>query len=223
MKIFFLLFSMLTIFTCQFSIFTFKITCILQEVLKKVKTFSLRQNKTFSKIRPFLQLSELQGSGAILMLIFIKTLSRSSHQMCSLRKGALRNFTTFTGKHLCQSLFFNKVAGLGSATLLKKRLWHRCFPGNFAKFLRTLFLQNTSGRLFLSVLQCYKKVILKSIKTKPDQVFNIPITKVSCRNKVWIKSLQWSRISVHLSRLCESYLWLRPEDWNFNPFFPSLL
>ena len=25
------------------------------------------------------------------------------------------------------------------ATLLKKRLWHRCFPVNFAKFLRTSF------------------------------------------------------------------------------------
>ena len=25
----------------------------------------------------------------------------------------LKNFTKFTGKHLCQSLFFNKVAGLG--------------------------------------------------------------------------------------------------------------
>ena len=25
-------------------------------------------------------------------------------------------------------------------TLLKKRLWHRCFPVNFAKFLRTPFL-----------------------------------------------------------------------------------
>ena len=24
------------------------------------------------------------------------------------KKGALRNFTKFTGKHLCQSLFFNK-------------------------------------------------------------------------------------------------------------------
>ena len=24
-------------------------------------------------------------------------------------------------------------------TLLKKRLWQRCFPVNFAKFLRTLF------------------------------------------------------------------------------------
>ena len=31
------------------------------------------------------------------------------------------------------------------ATLLKKRLWRRCFPVNFAKFLRTPFLKNTSA------------------------------------------------------------------------------
>ena len=48
-----------------------------------------------------------------------------------------------------QSLFFKKVAGLRPATLLKKRLWHRCFPANFAKFLRTCFLQNISWRLLL--------------------------------------------------------------------------
>ena len=47
---------------------------------------------------------------------------RSSHQRCSMRKGVLRNFTKFTGKHLRQSLFFNKVAGLKPATLLKKGL-----------------------------------------------------------------------------------------------------
>ena len=35
---------------------------------------------------------------------------RSSRQKCSVRKGVLGNFTKFTGKHLCQSLFFNKVA-----------------------------------------------------------------------------------------------------------------
>ena len=40
---------------------------------------------------------------------------------------------------------------LRPAVLLKKRLWHRCFPVNFAKFLRRPFLQNTSGRLFLFV------------------------------------------------------------------------
>ena len=40
---------------------------------------------------------------------------------------------------------------LRSATLLKKILWHRCFPVNFAKFPRTPFLQNTSLRLLLAV------------------------------------------------------------------------
>ena len=30
-------------------------------------------------------------------------------QMFSVKKGVLRNFAKFTGKHLCQSLFFNKV------------------------------------------------------------------------------------------------------------------
>ena len=34
-------------------------------------------------------------------------------------------------------------------TLLKKRLWHRCCLVNFAKFLRTLFSQNTPERLLL--------------------------------------------------------------------------
>ena len=42
------------------------------------------------------------------------------------------------------------------ATLLKKRLCHRCFPVNFAKSLRTPFLQNTSGRLLLMRLNIYK-------------------------------------------------------------------
>ena len=65
---------------------------------------------------------------------------RSSRQRCSVRKGVLRNFTKFTGKHLCQSLFFNKVAGLRLVTLFKKRLWHRCFPVSLVKFLRTSFL-----------------------------------------------------------------------------------
>ena len=50
-----------------------------------------------------------------------------------MKKGVFRNFAKFTEKHLCQSLFFNKVAGL------KKRPWHRCFHVNFAKFLGTSF------------------------------------------------------------------------------------
>ena len=51
--------------------------------------------------------------------------------MCSMKKGALVNFTKLTGKHLCQSVIFNKVAGLRAATLLKKKLRRRCFWRNF--------------------------------------------------------------------------------------------
>ena len=76
---------------------------------------------------------------------------RSSHRRCSVKKDVFRNFTKFTGKHLRQSLFFNKVAGLSPTTLLKKRLWHRFFPVNFVKFLRTAFLQNGSGQLLLYI------------------------------------------------------------------------
>ena len=49
---------------------------------------------------------------------------------------------------MCPRLF---VIRPSPATLLKKRLWCRCFPGSFAKFLRTTFLQNTSGRLLLDI------------------------------------------------------------------------
>ena len=68
------------------------------------------------------------------------------------KNGVLKNFSKFTGKHLCQRLFFNQVAGWSAATLLKKGFWHRCFPVNFAKFLRTPFLQNPSGLLLLKIL-----------------------------------------------------------------------
>ena len=36
------------------------------------------------------------------------------------KKGVLRNFTKFTGKHVCQSLFFLVKLGLRPATFIKK-------------------------------------------------------------------------------------------------------
>ena len=40
---------------------------------------------------------------------------RSSHRRCFIKKAFLKNFEILTGKHLCWSLFFNKVAGLRPA------------------------------------------------------------------------------------------------------------
>ena len=48
------------------------------------------------------------------------------------KKGVLRNFGKFTGKHSCQRLYFNKVAG--QAFLL----WNLCRKS----FRRRVFLRN---------------------------------------------------------------------------------
>ena len=62
---------------------------------------------------------------------------KSSHRRCSVRKGVLRNFSKFTGKHLCQSLF-----------LIKLQTQHSYFAVNFAKFLRTHFHRITLDDCF---------------------------------------------------------------------------
>ena len=63
------------------------------------------------------------------------------------KTGALKNFTIFIGKHLCRSVFLIKLQVWRSATLLKKTP-NQCFPMDIAKFLRKLFLRNTSGGCF---------------------------------------------------------------------------
>ena len=47
-----------------------------------------------------------------------------------------------------ESLLLKQIP-VEACNFIKKRLCQRCFPVNFAKFLRTPFSQNTSGRLLL--------------------------------------------------------------------------
>ena len=109
---------------------------------------------------------------------------------CSVRKAVLRNFAKFTEKHLCQSVFFNKVAGLSPATLLKKKLWHRCFLVDFAKFLRTPFLWNTSGRL-----------LLKKLSESFEENKNRPLSSPCCQVNPpcpWKKNLIGKKVAENL-------------------------
>ena len=61
-----------------------------------------------------LELAEVQNGEIVTHFL------RSSHQRFSVRKSVPRNLAKFTGKHLYQSLSFNKLAGLRPATLFKK-------------------------------------------------------------------------------------------------------
>ena len=96
-------------------------------------------------------------------------------QRCSVKNVFLEIFLKLAGKHQCQRLFFNKVAGLSKltiktpklrqwrhfgvfivnferpVTLLTKSLWRMCFPVNFAKFLRTPFFTDQLRWMFLKM------------------------------------------------------------------------
>ena len=93
---------------------------------------------------------------------------RSSHQrevFC--KKRCSQKFRKIHRKHLCRP-----------ATLLKKRLWHKCFHVNFAKFLRTAFLQSTSGRLILTAKKTYYKLYLKKTSSIGQNLFFRPLPPI---------------------------------------------
>ena len=70
---------------------------------------------------------------------------RSSRQEVFCKKGIFKNFAN-SQENTCV-----RVHSLRPATLLKRRLWHSCFPANFAKFLRTPFLVEHLWLLLLSI------------------------------------------------------------------------
>ena len=80
---------------------------------------------------------------------FSKIFPKNLHNICLvvkeqqvanvLQKSIFKNFAIFTGKHLRQSLILIRLQAL------RNRLQHSCSPVNIKKFLRTVFLQNTSG------------------------------------------------------------------------------
>ena len=59
---------------------------------------------------------------ATLLTFSMPSFCRSNSPKVSCKKGVLKIFAKFTGKHLWQSLLFNNVADLRPATLLRKRL-----------------------------------------------------------------------------------------------------
>ena len=71
-------------------------------------------------------------------MIPVSFTSRSSRQRCSVKKGVLRNFLKFTGKHLCQSLFFNKVAG-SACNFIKKETLAQLFSCEFYEISKNPF------------------------------------------------------------------------------------
>ena len=64
------------------------------------------------------------------------TIFRSIHQRCPVKKGVLRNFAIFTGKHLRQSLFFNKVK---ACNFIKKETVAQVFSCEFCEISKSTY------------------------------------------------------------------------------------
>ena len=77
-------------------------------------------------------------------------ITRSSHQKCSIVIVVLKNFTKFTGKQLCQSLFFNNVADLRPAILLKGDCGTGVFLWVLWNFLEHLFTEHLRATASIS-------------------------------------------------------------------------
>ena len=108
------------------------------------KVFIGNYSILFSRICPFDALDENRRS-SIFYVFFGGDQKETTPAVTggAFQKGDFKSSAKFTGKQLCQSLFFNKVF------YRKKRLWKRCFPVNFSKFLETSILNNIYKRLLL--------------------------------------------------------------------------
>ena len=80
--------------------------------------------------------SLIKGSNFLTMCLFLWTVFRGSQPEVFCKKGVLRNFAKFTGKYLCQSLFFTKASGPRSSTLLKKETLAQVFSSEFRKHFK---------------------------------------------------------------------------------------
>ena len=91
---------------------------------KNLQLWKLREKKSFVNNGTFFFRNSKLRSG------MAQSINRSSHRRCSIRKGVFRNFVKLTGKHLCQSLSFNKVAG---CNFIKKETFAQVFSYEFCE------------------------------------------------------------------------------------------
>ena len=74
--------------------------------IKATCACNFSKSRTLSHVFPM-------SFGKIFRAAFLQTEAAVCRSSCLFKIGVLKNFTKFTGKHLCQSLFFNKMKDSG--------------------------------------------------------------------------------------------------------------
>ena len=107
-----------------------------QPFVKKPTTVKTSRENDLTKEQFFFRNSKLRNGMASSKKKERK--NRSSRPEVFYRKGVLRNFVKFTGKQLCHSPFFNKVAGL-ACNFIKKETLALVFSCKFCEISKNTF------------------------------------------------------------------------------------
>ena len=118
----------------------------------------------------------------LVMLLIHEGKCLNSRSQMFFKTGVLKNFTIFTGKHLCWSLFSIKSQDWRLPSSLKKTLQHRCFPMNITRFIKTALLWNTCSLYFSEIWYLvlgitYAKVIFWYCKIRPRSRKNFTLDR----------------------------------------------
>ena len=133
-----------------------------------------------------------------------------------MQKGVLRNFTKFTGKHLPQSLFFNKVAGL-AFNFIKKEALAQVFSCEFCRVSKnTLFIEHlrTTASLAWNALK------IKHIFTENGSVYVVCVVEIASSdppkkaNSVTFSGTQENSLSLTYQVSWRKHFQVKPSSTN---------
>ena len=109
---------------------------------------------------------------------------RSSRPKVFCKKGFLRNFARFTGKHLCQSLSFNKVADR-PGNFIKRKTLAQMFSRKSREISKSTFFTEHLRRLLLKLV-LYLALVLSLLKYRSTYV-HLPFFKISAITKCMLE------------------------------------
>ena len=123
-------------------------------------------------------------------MLILAYATRSGHPEMLLKITVLKNFENDNGKHLCWSLFFNRIADLRYASLLN---WDSC-TGVFVWILKTfsaaVFSTLVNGYFWFSIM--HHKLYLQYLKRSFNSRFWNVLTTWKLESKIWkTRKLIW--------------------------------
>ena len=121
------------------------------------------------------------------------------------KSGCLEVFCKKVFLEISQNSQENAYARLWPATLLKKILWQRCFPVNFAKILSTSFFIEHLWQLVPLIWTMI--MIIAFVGWIRNLNLGQHRNPLHSTNRIWKPALNWLWLRIYWMELCNNNLW----------------